>query len=89
VESTIKLTPLTEHDQVLLDKIEKEAGTSINLCYQCGKCSAGCPVGFAMDYTPRQVIRLLQLGLVNEALSAESIWICASCETCSARCPRE
>ncbi len=88
MESTVKLTPLTESDQVFLDKIEKEAGTSINLCYQCGKCSAGCPVGFAMDYTPRQVIRLLQLGLINEALSAESIWICASCETCSERCPR-
>lgn len=88
MESIVKLLPLTESDQILLDKIEKEAETSINLCYQCGKCSAGCPVGFAMDYTPRQVIRLLQLGLVNEALSAESIWICASCETCSERCPR-
>ena len=52
MESTVKLLPLTASDQVLLDKIEKEAETSINLCYQCGKCSAGCPVGFAMDYTP-------------------------------------
>ncbi len=85
---TTKILPPQGKDRALLARIEKEAGTSINLCYQCGKCSAGCPVGFAMDYTPRQVIRLLQLNLIDEALNAESIWICASCDTCSARCPR-
>jgi len=72
----------------MLDLIEAEAGTKVNLCYQCGKCTAGCPAAFAMDYPPRQVIRLLQLGFVEEALNANSIWICASCETCSTRCPR-
>ena len=71
-----------------LDLIEAEAGTEISLCYQCGKCTAGCPASFAMDYGPRQIIRLLQLGYVDEAMEAESIWICASCETCSTRCPR-
>ena len=69
-------------------RIERESGTEVSLCYQCGKGAAGCPVAFAMDYTPRQVIRLLQLELVDEALKAESIWICATCETCTARCPR-
>lgn len=68
--------------------IEAVSGTRTSLCYQCGKCSAGCPVSFAMDYTPRQVIRLLQLGLTEEAIGADSIWICASCDTCSSRCPR-
>jgi heterodisulfide reductase subunit C len=68
--------------------IESASGTRASLCYQCGKCSAGCPAAFAMDYTPRQIIRLLQLGLPNQALRANSIWICASCETCSTRCPR-
>lgn len=82
------LIPLSKSDKELLSKLEKEAGTDINLCYQCGKCSAGCPAGFAMDYKPREVIRLLQLDMLNEALEAESIWICATCETCSARCPR-
>lgn len=88
METVTRIVPLTEEDKKLLQKLEIEAGTDVNMCYQCGKCSAGCPAGFAMDYAPRQVIRLLQLGLIDEALSAESIWICATCETCSERCPR-
>jgi len=88
MNNTVKLAPAKESDRILLARIEKEANANVNKCYQCGKCSAGCPVAFAMDYTPRQIIRLLQLGMLEEALSAESIWICATCETCSARCPR-
>lgn len=82
------MSPATASQKALLARLEKEAGTSINLCYQCGKCTAGCPAAFAMDYPPRQVVRLLQLGFIEEALQANSIWVCASCETCSSRCPR-
>ncbi len=89
MNKAVKIVPASPDRRAILARVEKEAGTSINLCYQCGKCSAGCPVAFAMDYTPRQVIRLLQLNLIDEALNAESIWICATCETCSTRCPRE
>lgn len=74
--------------KAVIARIEEEAHTNIRLCYQCGKCTAGCPVAFAMDYPPRQIIRLMQLDFVDEALAANSIWICATCETCSARCPR-
>ena len=58
-------------------------------CYQCGKCTNGCPVAFAMDYHPHQVIRLVQIGLVDEIKGARTIWVCASCETCFTRCPNE
>lgn len=88
MEHALSLTPTPVQDKEIIARIEKEAGTSINLCYQCGKCTAGCPVAFAMDYPPRQIIRFMQLGLPGEALQADSIWICATCETCSARCPR-
>lgn len=58
-------------------------------CYQCGKCSNGCPVTFAMDVLPHQLIRMFQLGLTEEVLQSKTIWVCASCETCYTRCPNE
>jgi heterodisulfide reductase subunit C len=76
----------------LIEKAYEETGENYNDCYQCGKCSAGCPMGLMMDIPPHQVIRLVQLGgKENEemALRSRSIWICLSCETCSTRCPQE
>ena len=70
-------------------QIAKLAHTSPAACYACGKCSAGCPLSYEMDYQPHQVLRLVQLGLKDEALSCSTIWLCASCITCSTRCPRE
>jgi len=69
--------------------VEKLAGTPIADCYQCGKCSAGCPICPEMYYTPSQIMRLIQLGLRDEALSSRTIWLCASCQTCTTRCPKE
>ncbi|NLK51437.1 MAG: heterodisulfide reductase subunit C [Syntrophomonadaceae bacterium] len=66
----------------------REAGVDFSACYQCGKCTASCPVAFAMDYGPRHIVRFLQLGWWDEALKSRSIWLCAACDTCSTRCPR-
>jgi heterodisulfide reductase subunit C2 len=56
-------------------------------CYQCGKCSAGCPMSSEMNLKPHGIIRLLQLDLRERLLSSESIWTCLTCETCTTRCP--
>jgi heterodisulfide reductase subunit C len=69
-------------------KIEELSGQSLMSCYQCGKCSAGCPMVSAMDILPNQAIRLAQLGLQKDVLESKAIWLCASCVTCGARCPR-
>ncbi len=69
-------------------KIEEISGQDLMSCYQCGKCSAGCPMVFAMDILPNQIIRLVQLGLDEEIGKSKTIWLCASCITCGARCPR-
>jgi heterodisulfide reductase subunit C len=68
--------------------VKKETGQDIRLCYQCGKCTAGCPASYAMDNTPRQTIRAAQLGLKDEILKSSAIWLCLSCQVCSTRCPR-
>jgi heterodisulfide reductase subunit C2 len=68
--------------------VEEISGEDLSACYQCGKCSAGCPAAGAMDILPNQIVRLIQLGLVQEAMSSETIWLCAACQTCYARCPK-
>ena len=64
------------------------AATGLQDCYQCGKCSAGCPQGHHMDVLPNQLIRLVQLGQMKKSLGSEAIWQCVSCQTCSSRCPQ-
>ena len=60
---------------------------NINLCYQCKKCGAGCPVGDIMQYKNYEILRLIQLGHKNSVFQSNSPWVCVSCKACSARCP--
>lgn len=57
-------------------------------CYQCGKCTAGCPVAPRMDLMPNQIVHLNQSGPAERAWRAEAIWQCVSCRTCTTRCPK-
>ncbi len=73
----------------LAEVIKETSGLDINVCYQCKKCTSGCPVAYAMDYTPTQLIHAIRLGLRDLVLTSATIWLCASCETCTTRCPQE
>ncbi len=76
----------------LAARLEKEGEVSVADCYQCGKCTAGCPAAEEMDVAPSQVLRLLQTESPNHeerALTSRSIWMCIGCETCVTRCPQE
>jgi len=64
------------------------AALRIERCYQCGKCSAGCPMGAVMDAPPHRIMQWVGRGAVERAVRAESIWLCVSCQTCTARCPQ-
>lgn len=73
--------------QNVLSRIQEMTGIDPAQCYQCGKCSAGCPMASEMDLKTNEMIRLLQLGLTDRLFSSESIWMCLTCETCTTRCP--
>jgi heterodisulfide reductase subunit C len=60
----------------------------VSECYQCGKCTAGCPVAGRMDRMPNQVVRLVQMGQIDEAMQLGAMWECVSCQTCTTRCPK-
>ncbi|MCK9276222.1 MAG: 4Fe-4S dicluster domain-containing protein [Syntrophales bacterium] len=71
----------------LEDVNEKIGGVPIQACYHCRKCTAGCPLAFAMEYNPNKVIKMIQMGMKDKVLNSSTIWLCASCETCVTRCP--
>ncbi len=60
-----------------------------SLCFQCSKCSAGCPVAEEMDVLPHQLIHALSLGMEDEMMKSKAIWMCAGCFTCAVRCPND
>ena len=80
--------PTCSSANITAEKIAQRANVNLRDCYQCGKCSAGCPMHEGMDLGPRQIMRKLQMGLVGDALHAKSPWICAQCMTCAYRCPQ-
>lgn len=75
-----------ERNEKLLGKL---AGMEIDVqaCYQCGRCSAGCPVGEFFDLPVMEVVRLAAYGQEQPLLASATIWLCAACETCATRCP--
>ncbi len=88
-EVSMRLRITSEHIKGdIIKRVEDLSGQSLLECYQCGKCSAGCPVVNEMDVIPSEVIRLLQLGQADEALDSKTIWICASCLQCASKCPK-
>lgn len=72
-----------------LHEIEKATGEKISTCYQCYKCTAGCPVVADMDIYPHRIIRHVILGNRDTVLTSKTIWTCLQCVTCSVRCPND
>ncbi len=74
--------------QLWKKELEELTGNDYSCCYQCGKCTAGCPAGRFMDNPPALLMRLIQINKIEQALSSESLWWCVGCGTCTARCPQ-
>ena len=65
----------------------RQAGADVTACFQCGRCSAGCPAADYFDVQPMQAVRMCCYGQEEKLLSSKTIWVCAACETCTTRCP--
>jgi len=72
-----------------IDQVNTLSDQTIQLCYHCHKCTAGCPVADQMEYGPDRILRMVQFGEKEKLLKSADIWVCVACETCGARCPNE
>jgi heterodisulfide reductase subunit C2 len=79
--------PITIRSE-LARRIQEELGQNVYLCYQCVKCTSGCPVGDFFDWQPNQIMRAVQLGQEEIVFQAQTPWLCAACQTCTTRCPQ-
>ncbi len=76
-------------EMTFLNQINKLSSQTLQLCYHCHKCTAGCPVVEDMQYGPDRILRMVQLGQKERLISSHDIWLCAACETCGTRCPND
>jgi heterodisulfide reductase subunit C len=79
-----------EHElrRVFLSEVDTiPGGRRISRCLQCGTCTGSCPVSYAMDLSPRELIARFRAGDIRAILASRTIWLCASCYACTVRCP--
>lgn len=70
-------------------EISRDGIPNLSLCFQCMKCTNGCPAAFAMDIPPHRLVHLAKLGFFEEVLGSRAIWVCSSCQTCTSGCPNQ
>lgn len=58
-------------------------------CFQCGKCTGGCPVSLKSPLNIRKLmIEVVLRENLGHVLQGEGLWDCTTCKTCTLRCPR-
>jgi len=87
-----------EADVIEVDKLDRNfkyeiakepGGKDIMYCFQCGTCTAACPVTpYRESFNPRRIIYMALMGMKEEVLSNEFVWYCSGCYSCQERCPQ-
>jgi heterodisulfide reductase subunit C len=80
-------SPSTSRPKALAVEVRERCGINVARCYQCGKCSAGCPMASEMAMRPHNVMYQVLRNQRERVLGSDGIWLCVTCSTCSARCP--
>ena len=69
---------------------EHNLAARARVCYQCGVCAGGCPVGkWHGDFNPRRFIEMIRRDEVEDIVKDKKIWLCVYCMTCLERCPQK
>jgi heterodisulfide reductase subunit C len=76
-------------DTSLREWVNLQSHQNIDRCFNCFKCTAGCPVAYAMEYGPHRILQMVRFGMKDAVLASRDIWLCAYCETCGSRCPND
>ena len=76
-------------DTNLLPELKQYGDINIEACFNCGNCTAICPLTDDEHAFPRNAIRLVQLGLKEPLLQNTDPWLCYYCGDCSKTCPKE
>jgi len=72
-----------------MEQVNNLSKQTVQLCYHCHKCTAGCPSAFAMEYGPDRLLRLVQFGQKERLFASRDAWLCFGCEMCGAHCPND
>ena len=76
-------------DPNLLLDLKDYGAVGAEICFNCGTCTAMCPLTSDEHPFPRNMIRLAQLGLQDRILESTDPWLCYYCGDCAGTCPRE
>jgi ferredoxin len=76
-------------DPHFLDKLKKYGMVNIESCFNCGNCTAVCPLSTEEDNFPRRMIRYAQIGMEEKLLGSKELWMCYHCGECTTTCPRQ
>ncbi len=82
---------LAEADSRFIRRLESELGASdLDKCFQCGACTASCPVReVEVSFSPRRIMKLAKMGLRSRVYASDTIWLCSMCFMCEERCPQD
>jgi len=58
-------------------------------CFQCIRCTSGCPSMKMLEIKPHEIVSLVKLGFIEEVVNSGIVWTCATCLKCKERCPQE
>ncbi len=80
---------MTMIDPEFPNKLKKLGAKNVTICFNCGNCTAICPLSTDEHMFPRRIIRYIQVGLKEKVLQSPEIWMCHACGECSVTCPRQ